>query len=360
MSGTIEATAPAQETPPFQIGRTFISPAFDYLLIGGGMSLLMIVFLGALERFGNIGLLRVDTQTIAAIILLSNSAHFAASTVRLYTKPGAFRDLPFLTMGFPLVTIAVLTLSIWFYDIIGRHLNALYLTWSPYHYAAQAYGLAVMYCYRSGANLSLSDKRLMRWTCMLPFFWAFMRGGNSGLGWFISPDFQAAHLPLTNAITVIQKILAALTFASPAALYFRLRSRSGLTMPLISLLLILSNGLWWISFSYVNAFVWATVFHGIQYIAIVTIFHVKDHAGRDGDAHGWAYHSLKFYGMCVILGYLLFSVWPHAYALAGFGWSDSLLLVAAVINIHHFIVDGYIWKLRKDPNYRVVTDGVGV
>jgi hypothetical protein len=29
--------------------------------------------------------------------------------------------------------------------------------------------------------------------------------------------------------------------------------------------------------------------------------------------------------------------------------------VTAVINIHHFVVDAYIWRLRRDPNYRIVT-----
>ena len=40
--------------------------------------------------------------------------------------------------------------------------------------------------------------------------------------------------------------------------------------------------------------------------------------------------------------------------LAGFGLGESMLLVVAVINIHHFIVDRYIWQLRKDPNYKIV------
>ena len=39
-----------------------------------------------------------------------------------------------------------------FPERLGTQLHSLYLTWSPYHYAAQAYGLAVMYCYRSGRN----------------------------------------------------------------------------------------------------------------------------------------------------------------------------------------------------------------
>jgi hypothetical protein len=29
--------------------------------------------------------------------------------------------------------------------------------------------------------------------------------------------------------------------------------------------------------------------------------------------------------------------------------------MVAIINIHHFIVDAYIWRLRRDPNYAVVT-----
>jgi len=34
-------------------------------------------------------------------------------------------------------------------------------------------------------------------------------------------------------------------------------------------------------------------------------------------------------------------------------------LVVAAINLHHFIVDGYIWRLKKgDSNYRVVESGV--
>ena len=32
-------------------------------------------------------------------------------------------------------------------------------------------------------------------------------------------------------------------------------------------------------------------------------------------------------------------------------------LVVAVINIHHFVVDAYVWRLRRDPNYRTVVDG---
>ncbi len=351
IAAAIPASSPHES--PLQMGRSFIHPLFDYMLIGGGLSLL---FVGGLALNGRALHLQLLSVTPPLLILLSNSAHFAASTVRLYTKPGAFKDLPFLTMAFPLVTIAVVTLSILFADVLGRHLNALYFTWSPFHYAAQAYGLSVMYCYRSNCRLELNDKRLLRWTCMAPFLWAFMRGSNSGLGWFVPGRIISEHASLLLTHQIITRGLEVASFLLPPLLFFRLRWSRGLTMPLICLLLMVSNGIWWVLYTYMDAFTWATVFHGIQYLAIVAIFHVKDQTRLAGNRHGRLYHTLAFYAMCVALGYLLFSVWPRAYVLAGFSLSQSMLLVAAVINIHHFIVDGYIWKLRKDPNYAIVTD----
>ena len=102
---------PDGEARPLQMGRMFVHPLFDYMLIGGGLSLIV--------TFGMIAAgIAPEGEALAPyiplIILLSNSSHFAASTVRLYTKPGAFRDFRFLTMALPLVTLAVLTASIGF------------------------------------------------------------------------------------------------------------------------------------------------------------------------------------------------------------------------------------------------------
>ena len=117
------------------VGRCFVHPAFDYLLIGGGLSLLVTLFVFAA------GLQFVNESRLVWILLLVNSAHFASSTVRLYMKPGAVGDWPILTLVFPLVALAMVTLCIYAPTTLGSHLQALYLTWSPYHYAAQASAL---------------------------------------------------------------------------------------------------------------------------------------------------------------------------------------------------------------------------
>jgi hypothetical protein len=88
----------------------------------------------------------------------------------------------------------------------------------------------------------------------------------------------------------------------------------------------------------------------------VTAFHVKERLREPGNTRSWLHHAAWFYAVCLVVAYLLFSAWPYAFVAVGFGMAESVLLVLATINIHHFIVDAYIWRLRKDPNYRVVSE----
>jgi len=338
------------------VGRTFLHPAFDYLLIGGGLSLLFAagVALRGREAWAAgppAGL--TLTAALPVLIFACNMAHFAASTVRLYTRDGALARNPFLTMAFPLVSLALLALAIAFPENIGAHLNALYFTWSPYHYSAQAYGLAVMYCYRSSCPLGDRDKWWVRAACLPPFVLAFLSFPASGLEWLVAPATLLDTPSLHAARQLVRIVLVVLTLAAPVALvaYFW---RSGRSVPAISVMVILANGVWWTALSYMQAFVWVTVFHGLQYLAITSVFHVNERLKGPRNRRPWWAHALWFYGLCLALGYVLFQVLPLGYEAAGFGWAASSILVIAAVNIHHFIVDAYIWRLRKDPNYRVV------
>jgi hypothetical protein len=330
------------------LGRPFVHPAFDLLVIGGGLSLLFAVALRLASP------LALPAAALWTLVLLVNSAHFAASTVRLYTKEGAFRDLPFVTMGLPAAALAVLLAALVFPAALGRHLVALYFTWSPYHYAAQAYGLAVMYAYRSGSTPSAAEKRWLRAACIVPFAYAFVAGKGAGIEWL----FPSSALPgggWARGRDLGLDVLGVVAFAAPLALFARgLLSRAAARLPVISALAMVANATWWVALTYWDAFIWATIFHGLQYLAIVLVFHVRERQRRDAAPRPWWRHALAFYGASLGLGYLLFQVWPHAGPLVGFAYAQTLLLVVATINIHHFIVDAFIWRLRKDPNYKVV------
>lgn len=333
-------------------GRTFVHPLFDYALIGGGLSLVTI----PLVYFSGAGTSAAVTAALPWIILLSNSTHFAASTVRLYTKPGAKAALPFVTMALPAVTFLALTACVFRADLFGKYAQLLYLTWSPYHYAAQAYGVAVVYSYRSGCVLRPGHKRLLWWTAVLPFAMVSLQAAHRHvLPWFLPPETWMDAPRWDTAVAGLSHVLGALALVGPLFAYGLIGRSSSGPMPLISLLAILTNAAWFVLFPLVQGFVWVTVFHGVQYLAIVVIFHARDQMARSGNRHGAAWHAAAFYATSLVLGYGLFHCWPEFYKLLGFGATESLLMVVAAINVHHFIVDAYIWRLRPgDSNQRVV------
>ena len=334
---------------PSIIGRAFVHPVFDLLVIGGALSLIVIAILFGVRGFTGE---RVSEDITLALMLMVTSVHFAASTVRLYSKPGGFEQLPIMTMIFPALSFAVVGVALLAPELVGKNLYILYLSWSPYHYAAQNFGLSSMYAARSGMPLAGGQRRLLWWTCMLPFAYSFLSGQQSGLGWVLAPSFFVDHPPFLELREAIILVLRFAIFIVPLVLFVWVRKQTGRTLPLIVLSLLVSNGVWWVVLQYYAAFFWATVFHGLQYIAIVLIFHLRDHPPSGAGKAAWVWPSLKFYGACLVLAYLLFDVWPYFYTWLGFSLTESVLICVAVINIHHFVVDRGIWQIRKDPRNR--------
>jgi hypothetical protein len=332
------------------LGRTFLSPAADYLLIGGGLSLLTTAWL----LVSGSGSTLTYSRVLPWILLFCNFTHFSSTSVRLYTKPGAFGAWPFVTMGLPLASLLVLALCMARPESLGSFLQRLYLSWSPYHYAAQAYGLATMYCYRSGCLLAPAQKKLLFWTSMVPFVYMMVGVPGIGLSWIL-PAAVVAQPGVAATIAALTKLTFGAAVVAPLLLFASvLRSPAG-PMPLISLLVVVSNSVWFFVLQPLGAMTWATIFHGLQYLAIVLVFHVRDQVARPGNTTSAAMHGLRFYVTSLLLAYALFLVLPRAWVLLGFGPVESALLVLAAINIHHFVVDAYIWRLKKtDGNRRIV------
>jgi hypothetical protein len=358
---------PASSTAPRSAGftgRCFVGPVFDYLWIGAGASLpvlALVLFGRGLPGIGPLadGMARLaDPALLPFVVLIFSSTHFAASTVRLYTKPGAVASLPFVTLVLPVCFLALLSFCVLVSPTLGRHLQALYLTWSPYHYAAQAYGLAVMYCYRSGCAIDGRNKKLLRALALAPFAAVFLTMPGIGLSWLLPASWLSAA-PVHGALAAVGPALAVVSLAGPLAL-FAAYARRAAPMPAIAPLLLVVNAVWWLALPPLQAFLWATFFHGIQYLAIVVIFHLRERESRAG-RRGALGEAALFYAGCLALGYALFNCLPQAYVFAGASTTESLLLVIAAVNIHHFVVDGFIWKLgRRDANRAVVDAGAAL
>ena len=315
-------------------------PLIDYLFIGGGLTIPIFLAVYFIQP--------ATPVSPIYLFLLINGAHFAASTVRLYTKPGATREQPFLSWGFPLVCLLAVAAGLnW--PSIGRQLTALYFTWSPYHYAAQSYGLAVLYAMRSGARLDDDDKRQMWLVCLLPFVYALLTSTTGGLAWFISRD-QLAALPALASIHSGLVILVSIgVVALPFSLFVQLHQSRRKNVPLISLLLQVTNGIWWLAAGYENAFWWAAAAHSVQYLLIAALDYARAQMKKDnprlGTLHTPAFHAAWFYGLSFVVAAVLFFAIPvAAFVPLGFDAASSIVMMTVIINHHHFIVDGFVWK----------------
>ena len=337
------------------LGRSLVNPAVDLLLVAGGASLLVPLLA---STAGGLGGEEDWLRRLPWILFFTNNSHFASSTVRLYTKEASFERHRFLTMGFPLVTLAVVFVCVAWPELLGKHLQALYLTWSPYHYAAQAFGIASLYCVRSGVPLASDERRWLRWVCLLPFFVAFLGSPTTGFGWIVGAEVISSRAWLVELLNASQALCALLAFAAPIAFAW-VRYKRGRSLPLLALGAIYANSIWFVIFEFYEAFAWATIFHGLQYLVLVVVFHVRERVARPENTWSAGLHALHFYAMCLGLTYLLFQVWPFGLWFVGFGWSESILVSIAAINLHHFVVDAYIWKFRPgDSNRRVAEAGV--
>ena len=332
----------------------FFSPALDALFLCGGFSIPLLV-LGAsiFEPW------QVDPASRFVIFALANYAHFASSTVRFYTKPGTKSAHPFVAWGLPLLFGVAIVLGIYAPDAVGRNVTALFLSWSPYHYAAQAYGLSLLYCHRSGIALTGREKAGLWWICMLPFIRAMLKPrdnsivdvmGVSGVGWLFPGAFETPVV--AGFLDVVVTVLGPLVFVLPLAFAFYGRTR----LPNLALLLVLCNAMWMVAFSRFDAAMLATVGHSIQYLCIVAYVHGKDALARTGPKQRTSsFHMAGFYFVSVAGGVFLFLIVPVLIDLtAGLGGiavkpTEVSLMVAVAINLHHFIVDGYIWRSRRRP-----------
>lgn len=325
-----------------RLGRTFVSPAFDVLLIGGVLSIPVAL----IARAGGI---KFDAVSMWQILLLTSYAHVAASLIRLYSKPEVVRQRPALTVGLPL---ALVLATGWFLLARGRAadcVQGIYITWSSYHYAAQTYGLALMYVYRSGGSFTPREKRFLQVACLATFVYAVL-GPAAGITMIVPASVYATWPALEIVRQVLRAALLVFLLGGPIALAVY-RQRRGHPLPMMSLILVATNALWWVLFVPADAFAWAALSHGVQYAAIATIFHVKDSKQAPNNRRGTVYHTLTFYVACVALAYALYYGAPPLFAMVSYKFAHSAapLRIALMLNLHHVILDGFIWRRASAP-----------
>ena len=349
------ATATSPSTRSIWIDRPWID-----LLIGcGGWSLPLLAFSYAVVD----GDVPRWSAVFYGLALICNYPHYMATIHRAYVRDdrGAHRLYThWLTAGLLALGVAA---HAWF--PLVPWLFTAYVMWSPWHYTGQNFGVLMMFLRRAGVDVSAEERRRLH-LAFLASFVMLLAAFNTGA----SADPLVLSLGLPAASARIIEAGAGLTFlAGGLAAFVPLARRAPWRALLAPLTLYSTQALWFVLPVAVNGLAsidtpqtryssgMLAVMHSAQYLWITRYFAKRDaeQAARAGGWRPWRYAITLVAG-----GAALFLPVPW---LASYGWhvdfTASIFIVAAIVNLHHFMIDGVVWKLRNPRVGRVLVQADG-
>ena len=285
-----------------------------------------------------------------ALALLFNYPHYMATLYRAYHTSEDFQKYRIFTVHITALCVLTLLVSHFWYRALPW-IFTLYLTWSPWHYSGQNYGLFMMFARRAGAKPSDGERRAIYSIFLISYlvlFLSFHTGPSS------DPLFVSLGLP--GRVSSLIVIALAVGFITLSAFVLpRLVQQVGWRRLFPSLTLYSTQFIWFLlptaltlgegmhitQSRYSNGVL--AVMHSAQYLWITSYY-----ARREATAEaGGRWRPFGYFAVLVAGGIALFVPGPWlASRLFHYDFTASFLLFTALVNIHHFILDGAIWKLR--------------
>jgi tetratricopeptide (TPR) repeat protein len=305
------------------------------------------------------------------VSVFAGTPHYGATLLRVYEQRSERIAYAFFTVYGTAVVWSLYVAGL--YDAaLGSFLLSLYLTWSPWHYTGQNYGIALLFLRRRGIEVTPRVKRLIYTSFVLSYALTFLavHGDPHSADYAPVPSYGGSIyrvLRLGLPSPGWEYAFAAVGIAYLAALAAAAREllQRAAWRDLVPSALVASTQLLWFSLPPLGrelgllrgldpfapdqaafVFVWIAAGHAFQYLWVTSYYAGKRRAGA----------LWRYYAKCVCAGSAIWSVPAIAYV-AWKGWvgptlggvatgEDAGVLLAAMVNIHHFMLDGAIWKLR--------------
>jgi tetratricopeptide (TPR) repeat protein len=285
-----------------------------------------------------------------ALALFFNYPHYMATIYRAYRREEDFHKYRVFTVHITALIVLTVVLAHSWIRILPW-IFTIYLTWSPWHYSGQNYGLFMMFARRAGAKPSEAVRRALYGTFVASYLILFL-GFHTGAS--VDPLFISLGIPAI--VSQWEQILLVVAFVALAVFGFSgLAKDTGWRKLLPSLTLFSSQFLWFVlpagislikgleipQSRYSSGIL--AVMHSAQYLWI-TSYYARREAG---DANSRPWRSWAYFAVLVAGGIALFVPGPWlASRVFHCDFTTSFLIFTALVNIHHFLLDGAIWKLR--------------
>ena len=288
------------------------------------------------------------------LALFFNYPHYMATIYRAYHRSEDFQKYRIFTVHTTALIVLTLLLSHFWLRLLPW-IFTIYLTWSPWHYSGQNYGLFMMFARRAGADPDKATRRALHGAFVVSYLILF-------LGFHTGPSTDPLFLSLGIPAVVSrwEQIILCVAFVGLSVFGLRNLSRAtGWRRLIPSLTLFSSQFLWFLLPAAISLIKGIeipqnryssgvlAVMHAAQYLWITSYYARREAAGETAAKAGRNWRPLAYFGVLVVGGIALFVPGPWLASRAfHHDFTSSFLIFTALVNIHHFILDGAIWKLR--------------
>jgi hypothetical protein len=346
------ANAPLAAAPPIVPSRRgrqplyFVNAPVDFALAGG----LSIVAFLLLRTFHSGERVALVYSAAAALSWVVNWPHFSATSYRLYHDRAHIWQYPVTALVIPWLVIGAVIGSVFSPAVVAPYFVKLYLTWSPYHFSGQTLGVSLIYARRAGFSVG-------KWERLALSTFIFGSFATQSARFEVNPagaSYFGIAYPGLGLPEWTVTALSTLMYAGGAAfllLALRWCLRERRWLPPVVLLPAATQYVWfipgngWASFQEFVPF-----FHSLQYLLIAWSVQLKEKLDKDHLTPGTSYvvrESFRWGALNFIGGAILFFMLPRLLAETGVELMFATGVVLAGVQMHHFFVDGVIWKLRR-------------
>jgi tetratricopeptide (TPR) repeat protein len=289
------------------------------------------------------------------LALFFNYPHYMATIYRAYHRAEDFHKYRVFTVHITALMVLTLLLSHVWLQILPW-IFTIYLTWSPWHYSGQNYGILMMFARRSGADPGKAGSRALYGAFIASYLILFL-GFHTGP----SSDPLFVSLGIPPVVSRWEQVVLSIAFLALSVFGFsRLARRTEWKRLIPCLTLFSSQFLWFFvpeAISLIRGLAVPqnryssgvlAVMHSAQYLWITSYYARREataSSGASSAAKDW--RPAAYFGILVLGGIALFVPGPWMASRAfHHDFTASFLIFTALVNIHHFILDGAIWKLR--------------
>jgi tetratricopeptide (TPR) repeat protein len=287
-----------------------------------------------------------------ALTLVANNPHYMATIYRAYRTKEDFSRYRIFTLHLTVLLVLTAVAAHWSVKLLPV-LYTIYLTWSPWHYAGQNFGIALMFARRNEIEITRGERNALYAAFVASFAMIFL-GFHSVAA--AGNDPYLLNLGIPVSVARVGTALALGVFVS-GGLYalVQMGQRAGWRKLVAPTTLYLTQGLWFVlpltlqmvaglqaPLARYSTGVLAFM-HSAQYLWITSYY-----AKREAEARpGGHWRPLAYFGVLIVGGIALFVPGPWLVStVLHRDFTTSFFVFASLVNIHHFILDGAIWKLR--------------